>query len=201
MGILRFSPQVRPSEHSQDGKHIVSLRGMVLDRSSLPIIIDQRQGKHRSFFSGEAWNKSPTSQGVANAVGGFKNLAGIVIGIVVILFVVRFLRGCSRRGGTGPEKGVKEERSPISPAACRKGSAKVEGATRTAALVGRSVGGRTHRSRHGRDQLEQLVYGLGAVAKQKAPHPRWPAQLSNRALPDFQQEMVARKAGKPSRWI
>ncbi len=148
-------------------------------------------------------------KGIANAVGGFGNLAGIVIGIVVVLFVVRFVRGLLKGAPAGPaqEKGVKEERlADFPPPPPGQGRLRIEGRpARLRLVVAAPVGkGEPLDIDTIEDQLEQFVYGLGAIAKQDKPRIRlWPAQLSNKGFTLTFNKMMVRPEGrgKPSRWI
>lgn len=147
--------------------------------------------------------------GIAKAVGGYATLAGIVVGIVVILFLVRWLRRLFGAAPAGPaqERGVKEERlADFPPPPAGKGRLRIEGRpARLRVVVVAPVGkGEPLDADAVEDQLEQIVYGLGAVAKQDKPRIRvWPAQLSNKGFALTFNKMMVRPEGlgKPSRWI
>ena len=146
---------------------------------------------------------------LTNAVGGKQNLALIGAGLVVVLVVLRVLRGLFRGTVPGPaqERGVTEERLADFPPP-PKGPArlKVEGRPARLRLVVVAPVGKDAAIDLStvENQLEQIVYGLGTVAKQDKPRIRtWPAQLSNKGFALTFNRMMVRPEGlgKPSRWI
>lgn len=146
---------------------------------------------------------------VSDAVGGVPNLVMILVGVVVVLVVLRAVRSLFKGSASGPaqERGVSEERlADYPPPPAGKARLKVEGRpARLRVVIVAPVGKdaaidlATVES-----QLDQFVYGLGAVVKQDKPRIKvWPAQLSNKGFAMTFNRMMVRPEGlgKPSRWI
>jgi hypothetical protein len=146
---------------------------------------------------------------LSDAVGGQQNLAAIAAGIVVLLIVMRFVRGLFRGKAAGPaqERGVQEERlADFPPAPAGSAHLRVEGRPARLRLVIVAPVGKDAAIDVAtvENQLDQIVYGLGKVAKRD--HPRikvWPPQLSNKGFTLTFVRMMVRPEpmGRPSRWI
>lgn len=146
---------------------------------------------------------------LSDAVGGVQNLVMILVGIVGVVIVLRVVRGLLRGKPAGPaqERGVTEERlADYPPAPAGKARLKIEGRpARLRVVVVAPVGKDAAIDLATvENQLEQIVYGLGTVARQDKPRIRvWPAQLSNKGFAmTFNRMMVKpERPGQPSRWI
>jgi hypothetical protein len=140
------------------------------------------------------------------------NLVAVGVGVAVLLLflvAVRFLKRWLFAHAAGPaqETGVIEEDLadfPPPPAGTKR--LMIEGRPVRLRLVVVAAVGRDAAVDISQIEtlLDQIVYGLGTIARQDKPRVRaWPPQLSNKSFAVTFNRMVRRpeKPGQPSRWI
>lgn len=136
-------------------------------------------------------------------------LIGALVAVLIILIVFRYLKQMIFGGRKGPaqEQGVYEEdlaEFPPPPAGSKR--ILVENIPARLRLVVVAPVGKDDPIdvKHVEEMLDQILYGLGDMARQDRPRIRaWPAQMSNKGFAITFNRLMHRPepAGKPSRWV